>query len=165
MAAYIRQHKLDEEEKAAALEAEAATDDLSATEEESQEQASEEPLLISEDEPVTDPVIEEVKKQPEPVIDPIPEPITAADEAPKKATTEEKRRRLAKKEASSQSTLYYSGLFISGSWWRLGVLLSTAATRNCPPNATGARNRTLDQIENELNDFYTNDERVFIKND
>ena len=34
LAAYIRQHKLDEEEKAAALEAEAATDDLSATEKE-----------------------------------------------------------------------------------------------------------------------------------
>ncbi len=70
--------------KAAALEAEAATDDLSATEEESQEQASEEPLLISEDEPVTDRSLKKWRKQPEPVIDPIPEPITAADEAPKR---------------------------------------------------------------------------------
>lgn len=166
LAAYIRQHKLDEEEKAAALEAESATDDLSATEEESQEQASEEPLLIRDDEPVTDPVIEEAKKQPEPVIDPIPEPITAADEAPKKATTEEKTSTPSEKKKSPRKALYITAaclLVAAGGGWAYYYQQQQQETAR--ETQLAQENRTLDQIENELNDFYTNDERVFIKND
>ncbi|QQU19074.1 hypothetical protein I6I78_12665 [Enterococcus casseliflavus] len=166
LAAYIRQHKLDEEEKAAALEAEADADDLSATEEESQEQASEEPLLISEDEPVTDPVIKEAKKQPEPVIDPIPEPITIAEETPQKATAEEKTSTPSENKKSPRKALYITAaclLVAAGGGWAYYYQQQQQETAR--QTQLAQENRTLDQIENELNDFYTDDERVFIKSD
>ncbi|QQU16569.1 hypothetical protein I6I79_00820 [Enterococcus casseliflavus] len=167
LAAYIRQHKLDEEAKAAAaLEAEEAAVDLSSAEAESQVQASEESLPASEEEAVMEPVIEEAGKQPEPVIDPIPEPITAADEAPKKATTEEKTPVSTEKKKRPRKALYITAaclLVAAGGGWAYYYQQQQQETAR--ETQLAQENRTLDQIENELNDFYTNDERVFIKND
>ena len=167
LAAYIRQHKLDEEAKAAAaLEAEETAIDLSSAEEESQMQASEEPLPSSEEEVVTEPVIEEAEKQPEPVIDPIPEPITAADETPQKATAEEETSSSSESKKSPRKALYITAaclLVAAGGGWAYYYQQQQQETARQTQQAQ--ENRTLDQIENELNDFYTNDERVFIKSD
>lgn len=167
LAAYIRQHKLDEEAKAAAaLEAEETAIDLSSAEEESQMQASEEPLPSSEEEVVTEPVIEEAEKQPEPVIDPIPEPITAADETPQKATAEEEISSSSESKKSPRKALYITAaclLVAAGGGWAYYYQQQQQETARQTQQAQ--ENRTLDQIENELNDFYTNDERVFIKSD
>ena len=167
LAAYIRQHKLDEEAKAAAaLEAEETAIDLSSAEEESQMQASEEPLPSSEEEVVTEPVIEEAEKQPEPVIDPIPEPITAADETPQKATAEEETSSSSESKKSPRKALYITAaclLVAAGGGWAYYYQQQQQETAR--QTQLAQENRTLDQIENELNDFYTNDERVFIKSD
>ncbi|EAA0412393.1 hypothetical protein B4Y49_16805, partial [Listeria monocytogenes] len=165
----IRQHKLDEEAKAAAaLEAEEAAVDLSSAEAESQVQASEESLPASEEEAVMEPVpvIEEAGKQPEPVIDPIPEPITVAEETPQKATAEEKTPVSTENKKSPRKALYITAaclLVAAGGGWAYYYQQQQQETAR--QTQLAQENRTLDQIENELNDFYTDDERVFIKSD
>lgn len=167
LAAYIRQHKLDEEAKAAAaLEAEEAAVDLSSAEAESQVQASEESLPASKEEAVMEPVIEEAGKQPEPVIDPIPEPITIAEETPQKATAEEKTPVSTENKKSPRKALYITVaclLVAAGGGWAYYYQQQQQETAR--QTQLAQENRTLDQIENELNDFYTDDERVFIKSD